>query len=284
MFDFLKKLYEKRHKMITIIMVEDDHTDEPSEYHLLPKFLFQLFAYSTLLILSLVIVVFGLTPVGPWLFDKEDEVLRNKAIQLHQQLVALEDSLYVRDQQLSSIKKAIYTNQDTVFSTFKLNSSDYGITDRPVSSDFFSQKELENLQLVNGSNIIGSQILNNTIKFPAPWPVDGTMTRTFDPESQHFGVDIATEKKSLVKSIADGVIISSVWTLNYGYVIQIQHPDGYISIIKHCSQPLKNEGDTIMRGDVVGIVGESGIISSGPHVHIELWRDGVPLDPELFLI
>jgi murein DD-endopeptidase MepM/ murein hydrolase activator NlpD len=87
-----------------------------------------------------------------------------------------------------------------------------------------------------------------------------------------------------VRALADGVVISAEWSINYGNTIQIQHGDGYISIIKHCSSLLKKEGDVVLRGDGIGVLGLSGVINTGPHVHIELWRNGVALDPELYLI
>jgi murein DD-endopeptidase MepM/ murein hydrolase activator NlpD len=201
--------------------------------------------------------------------------------------MALNDSLLLRDQQLSIIKNVMITNQDTVFETDYIGSE----ISQPPQQRF--QQEIQqqgnsdldfSTPTLDANNIIGSRLLDNSVSFPAPWPVDGTLTRTFEPENQHFGIDIASSEGALISSIADGIVMTSVWTMNYGYVLQIQHAGGYTSVYKHCSLPLKKEGDTVLRGDIIGIIGESGLISSGPHVHIELWRNGIALDPELFLI
>lgn len=290
MLDFLRTLYRKRKLLLRMILIEEDHPDEVNEYVLKPESIFQFAGLTGLMLVVLLITIFGLTPLGPFLFDKEDDVLRSRAAELQQKVIALNDSLTLRDQQLAVIKNVIFTNEDTVFRTDYIG-DDVSRFQPPLSSG--EQSEIDEADLSNtgfttpvidANNIIGSRLLEHSISFPAQWPVDGTMTRTFEPENQHFGIDIASSEGAFVSSIADGIVMTSVWTMNYGYVIQIQHADGYTSVYKHCSLPLKKEGDTVLGGDIIGIIGESGLISSGPHVHIELWRNGIALDPELFLI
>jgi murein DD-endopeptidase MepM/ murein hydrolase activator NlpD len=87
-----------------------------------------------------------------------------------------------------------------------------------------------------------------------------------------------------VKSVLDGTVILSTWTSETGYVIGIQHENNIVSFYKHNSVILKKEGSKVRAGEVVGIVGDSGELSTGPHLHFELWIHGVPIDPEKYLV
>lgn len=137
---------------------------------------------------------------------------------------------------------------------------------------------------MNPSGIVFSNMLNSADDFPAPYPVNGTHTRGYEPDKFHFGVDIATAANELITSIADGTVVGASWTINDGYVISIQHAGGILSVYKHCSSVTKKSGDIVLKGDIVGTTGDVGLISSGPHLHFEIWKDGIPQDPALYLI
>jgi len=125
-------------------------------------------------------------------------------------------------------------------------------------------------------------VATSSMSFPLRLPLRGRQTRGFEPDQGHFGVDVSTNRGESVYASADGAILSSEWTMNYGYVVNIQHAEGYVSVLKHMDRPLKTEGSVVRRGDLIGFVSNTGIISSGPHLHIELWKDGVPLNPDLY--
>jgi len=144
--------------------------------------------------------------------------------------------------------------------------------------------QIDRVNLIESDKIIYSEKFSSVPVFPAPAPVLGTLTQKFDAKKKHFGIDIASSKGSLVKSIADGVVITADWSINYGNTIEIQHGDGYITVIKHCSSLLKKEGDVVLKGDAIGVLGMSGVINTGPHTHIEIWRNGIALDPEPYLL
>ena len=115
-------------------------------------------------------------------------------------------------------------------------------------------------------------------------PLNGIITARFNAGEKHFGTDIATVYNEAVKATLDGTVIYSDWTLETGHVIALQHKSGLVSVYKHCSVLLKKEGDHTLAGEAVAIAGESGELSTGPHLHFELWYDGVPLDPEEYII
>ena len=114
-------------------------------------------------------------------------------------------------------------------------------------------------------------------------PVEGIVTQSFDEKKRHYGTDIVAKANSKVAAVLDGVVIFTDWTVKTGYVIQVQHTNDLISVYKHNSILLKKQGDYVRAGEVLGVVGNTGEESSGPHLHFELWRAGNPLNPENFI-
>ena len=110
-------------------------------------------------------------------------------------------------------------------------------------------------------------------------PLSGSVSSGFQHDIKHYGVDVLGAKDSPVMSISDGVVITADWTLQYGNVITMQHGADLISVYKHNSSLLKTLGDKVKKGEAIAIIGNSGTLSSGPHLHFELWYKGVPLNP-----
>jgi murein DD-endopeptidase MepM/ murein hydrolase activator NlpD len=114
-------------------------------------------------------------------------------------------------------------------------------------------------------------------------PLKGIITNVFNPEQKHYGVDIVAKQNEAVKAVLDGTVIISNWTLETGYVIAIQHARNIVSLYKHNSAILKKVGDYVRAGEPVAIVGETGELATGPHLHFELWSDGNPVDPKEYI-
>lgn len=110
-------------------------------------------------------------------------------------------------------------------------------------------------------------------------PINGIITNHYNAAIKHFAVDLVSERNDAVKSVYDGIVILSDWTVNTGYVIAIQHPSNFISVYKHNSALLKQQGDIVRSGDPIAIIGNTGEQSSGPHLHFELWANGSPVNP-----
>ena len=110
-------------------------------------------------------------------------------------------------------------------------------------------------------------------------PVKGTITTKFNSTEKHFGVDVVAAPDAVIKSTLDGTVVMSDWTSQTGYVIAIQHSNNLFSIYKHNSALLKSAGNVVKAGEVIAIIGNSGEITTGPHLHFELWYNGAPVDP-----
>lgn len=141
------------------------------------------------------------------------------------------------------------------------------------------EDEMYNLAVIDGRK---SNTNLNNIHFFAP--VKGVITSPFNMQQLHFGVDIVAAPNEVVVAVADGTVIMSTWTLETGYTIQVQHSNNLISVYKHNSKLLKRQGVRVKAGEAIAVIGNSGELTTGPHLHFELWQDGNPIDPEKYII
>ena len=141
----------------------------------------------------------------------------------------------------------------------------------------FEESELEMLTVSSGSS--ASQ-LDELFFFS---PLSGIISAPYSTKGAHYGVDIVSKKNEPIKSVADGTVLLSSWTQDAGYVIAIQHRSNVISVYKHNSSLLKKMGDFVSAGDVIAIIGNTGELTTGPHLHFELWYNGNPMNPEEFV-
>ncbi len=122
--------------------------------------------------------------------------------------------------------------------------------------------------------------LENTFFFS---PIKGLVVNSFGDSKGHYGVDIVAAPGARVSAVMDGSVVFSGWTVETGYVIQIQHPNNLISIYKHNERLLKEVGQTVKAGEAIARVGNSGELTTGPHLHFELWYNGTPLNPQEYI-
>jgi len=149
----------------------------------------------------------------------------------------------------------------------------------PVDSAFrreFEDADYEQLNLLNSAQ----EKLNQLFLFS---PLNGIISQKFNVKDGHFGIDIVAKKDEPIKVVADGTVILASWTQDSGHVIAVQHKDQLISFYKHNSVLLKEVGETVNAGDIVALIGNSGELTDGPHLHFELWYEGSPVNPEDFI-
>jgi len=143
-------------------------------------------------------------------------------------------------------------------------------------------KAYQSLQGENSGNTNHKKEKNDLLFFLKP--ADGLVTRGFNKEISHYGIDFSMPVGSVVRASASGIVIFADYTINDGYKIILSHSKGYITIYKHLSQILKKERDYVKQGDIIGLSGNTGKLTTGPHLHFEIWKYQTPLDPQKILV
>ncbi|MEP5943951.1 MAG: M23 family metallopeptidase, partial [Balneola sp.] len=247
--------------------------------------LFMSFTVLSVIFSVLVAMIFMLTPLGGLLYNTDEIEIRREIQGISERLISLQDSLDVRDQQLREIKEVIRLNKDTTLTLDERLSSVSSIENsNNISSSTSSFSNLNISEVFESGSLVLANVIENAPDFPTQAPAEGTRTRGYEPLEGHFGLDIATKENDIFMNIADGTVISSSWTIDFGYVISVQHKDGLVSTYKHCSKLYKTKGEKVFKGDVLGLIGNTGISSSGPHLHFEIWKNGVSQNPLAYLI
>jgi len=281
MLDFLKRLFSNQDQDLTFVVFDED-PESSTSYHFRPSKLWNLFYGSLVAVIIITLLLVMFTPIGALMYNSEDAQLRQRVIDVSKKVQALKDSLDARDSQLSEMQQVIVGSKDTTFSV----DNDFATqteTDQKSSELDFSS-EVSTSGMLSQNEIIFSKIFDQVPDFPTDYPIDGTFTREYNPENGHYGIDIATKEGTSFKAIADGAVVNQDWTINYGFVLHIQHSNGIITVYKHASSLSKSIGDIVLKGDILGTAGDVGVMSSGPHLHLEIWKNGVPQNPNTYLI
>jgi murein DD-endopeptidase MepM/ murein hydrolase activator NlpD len=114
-------------------------------------------------------------------------------------------------------------------------------------------------------------------------PVKGVVSNEFNLGTNHFGIDLVSKPNAVISAVLKGTVIFSGWTMETGYVIYIQHQTNLISVYKHNAELLKNTGNKVKAGEAIAIIGNTGKLSTGPHLHFELWHNGIALNPQQYI-
>jgi murein DD-endopeptidase MepM/ murein hydrolase activator NlpD len=205
-------------------------------------------------------------------------------------LDSLEHELEIRDKYFRDLNDVISGRQPIGSVVLRDSTRDYGNVEfrkSPEDSVFrarVEQEEKYSLSVLPAQSGSGSQqgtSLANIHFFP---PVKGIISSNFDARTRHYATDIVTQPKAVVSSTLEGTVIMTGWTMETGFVIAIQHANNLISVYKHNARLLKEMGDRVWAGESISIVGDSGeLYTSGPHLHFELWHNGVALDPAQYI-
>ena len=230
--------------------------------------------FSTLILISY-------TPLSEYVPGKSSAEVQKGLIALSLKSDSLESILLKRAVYLENINNIISGNELIT----PIEGED--ITLKQEGEIVFEKSKEDSLLRVSveaedkSSLYIKSVSENNYLMFFTP--LTGLISDGYNSKTKHFGVDLVAKEKSRISSVLDGTVIISHWTSETGHVIAIQHKNDYISLYKHNSLLLKEVGDFVNAGDHVAIIGNSGELSSGPHLHFELWHKGTPVNPENYI-
>jgi murein DD-endopeptidase MepM/ murein hydrolase activator NlpD len=254
------------------------------------------FTYAKVLVLSISVFVLlfvlslflSKTLLAKWFDPKHAQMEANKKLyELALQVDSLAVEVDRKDKFIQNFQRILSGDTSTGFvdpaielkGEVKPASAVGNLKLAPADSQFrkdFEQTELSLITLTNSKN----RELQETFFFS---PITGLVSDKYDLKKGHYGLDIVAKANEPVKCIADGTVIMASWTQDSGYVIGIQHRGNIISLYKHNAELLKKVGSFVNAGEIISIVGNSGEMTDGPHLHFELWYNGNPLNPEEFV-
>lgn len=282
-----KKLINRLQRHYRLVVMNDDNFEIKSSIKLNP--LNVLFVVSTLFVIYAFIIIglLKIQPVQELFFgpDKGPE-LRREAVALNQTIDSLlfleqQRSLYVDD-----IRRVLKGEIDTSRPAFNEGSASFDSIDLGANSvqDSLLRAEYERKQQI-GIITTGEREVSNVMeeKYFQP-PVNGIVTKQFDSEENHYGIDIVAKENEPIKATLEGKVIFTGWTSEFGHIIALQHSDNLVSLYKHNAVLLKKVGNFVTAGEVIALLGNSGELTQGPHLHFELWHEMVPINPLQYIV
>lgn len=249
---------------------------------------FIVFGIAIILLLFITTYIIAFSPLKEYIpGNYSDPATRSKQIATLLKTDSLEEVIRERQQYIDMIKKITLgkdtENQIPAKPVSKSDYSNINITKSKEDSLLrteFNQQEQYNLEYSEPS--AGSNGISNFFFF---CPLKGMLTNGFNPTNKHLGIDIVSPNKDeSIKATLSGTVIFTGWTLETGYVIALQHSNNLISIYKHNSVILKKAGTYVKAGEAIAIIGSSGELSTGPHLHFELWYNGYPINPKDYIV
>lgn len=240
-------------------------------------------------ILSMTLSVLSVnTVLKQWFDPRYAEMEANRQVlNLTLMLDSLQKEVQVKNNYIQNVMYILegqnldsLSSSNKVLSTSTLGDINLSPALSPLDSQFRAEYESSDLGLVSLNFNRSEDELRELVFFT---PLEGIITNNFDPKEDHFGIDIVSQENEPIKALADGIVIMASWTLDGGYVLVIQHSGNLISIYKHNSELLKSVGNFVGSGEVVSIIGNTGELTSGPHLHFELWFKEQAVNPEDYI-
>lgn len=238
----------------------------------------------SILLIALTSVIIAYSPLKEYIPGYSSTALKQRATNLVYKSDSLQRVLNINNAYLESVRKVL-TGQIDTFPAFNkeeiLNNKPVIIDDKSLNPSISDSLFREQIELQDRYTLFNEATKSTKVVFFAP--VVGSVTQRFSIKEKHYAIDIALKSGTPVKSAADGTVIFAEWTVETGYVIIIEHTNGFLSVYKHNATVLRKQGDLVTSGEVIATVGNTGELTTGPHLHFELWNDGYPIDPSQFI-
>ncbi len=246
---------------------------------------FSLVIYTIIFILTIFSISFLLstTILSKWFDPRYVEKKANEElIKLSSSIDSLIHESEIKDQYIENIMIILSGGENEFLEKKSVNNNSElkSLTNDYSAIDSFFREEYESN--FSYSEIIRSIDSEQNILLISPVS-SGIVSSNYDPINGHFGVDYVCKKEEPIKAAFDGTVLLSSWTKDSGYVISIIHPNNLISVYKHNSKVFVEPGQIVKTGEVISIIGDTGELSTGPHLHFELWLNGKSINPSEFI-
>jgi murein DD-endopeptidase MepM/ murein hydrolase activator NlpD len=277
-----KKLMKKLKSRFRLTVLNEKTFEEQFSYSLTPLNLIIMFGGFLVVFGTLFYLLVAYTPIKTLLPGYSDGSYNTEAMEARMMVDSLTDASREKDRYLADLRvilsggnlsNAADTGAHQIQEAdlkYKVSDVDEALRAKITEEDRFSIQAIDNEKKTAHGLLLYR-------------PVNGTISNTFNPKAGHYGIDIIAPKEDPVKAVLDGTILYAGFTSDGGNVVHIQHSNNMISVYKHNSALLKKTGDRVKAGESIAFIGDSGEYSEGPHLHFELWENGVPVNPEDYI-
>lgn len=274
---FISKLLTK----YRLVLLNDSTYEEKTSFKISRLNVFSaLFALMFIIVLITSGILF-FTPIREYIPGYSSTSLQKQANLLSYKTDSLRQIVFLNDQYINSLKKVLTGDLETI--EYKPDSVVY--------------KDAMDIQIIEKSkeDSILRQLVDNEDKYNLAninkdkdfylltSPISGAVSQNYSIADDHLAIDISVDIGTPVKAVSNGRVILSEWTTQTGYVLIIDHGNDLISVYKHNSKLLKSQGEIVKQGEIIALSGNSGILTSGPHLHFELWSEGFSIDPNTLI-
>ena len=256
----VKKKKKKSENLRFVIMNEDTFKEKYS-FSLNLRNLYIFLSTTVVVLFVLMFLLIAFTPVKHLVPGYGDIENNTYVLKLNRYIDNLETQMKTQEQYNNSLRKIILGNDTSSVAIKNSNLVDHD------TKSVGSKHQKIDLGIMDSDK---SQYVA---------PLEGKINKKIEVKSGHYGIDIAGAKDAQIKAIMRGVVIFSDWSTETGNTIIIQHPNGIISVYKHNSSLFKEIGDFVDAGEAIAVIGNTGTLTDGPHLHFELWKNGIPINP-----
>jgi murein DD-endopeptidase MepM/ murein hydrolase activator NlpD len=271
-----------------LVILNDTTLEEKISFRLSRLNVFVLTGSVALLLIFITTYIIAFTPLREYIPGYTSVELQKQVYSLQQLADSLETDFQSKDLYINNLKRVLSGDAPVGEIPGKADSMKVpGEYDYPRSEeDSLLRAEIESMSdysINTATSQEFTQQSSGVSSFLFFTPVKGFVSNDFDPRNKHYGIDIVSRKNEPIKATLDGRVIFAGWTLETGYVISIQHKNDLVSFYKHNSTLLREQGAFVRAGEAIAIIGETGELSTGPHLHFELWFNGSPVDPKEYI-
>lgn len=269
-----------------LVLMNDETFQEERSFRLLPFNVAATIGVIVMTISLITILILVLTPLGRIVPERSNLDIRSQISEIYVHIDSLEKAVDDRDAFILKVK-------DLVYEKFEYEDSVEDPANQKVGKDVEVPVKSDELKLLMESvdneaelgNLIENTLEENTdisnMIFMAP--IKGIVSDTFASSRGHYGTDIIAPKGSVIKATQKGTVLVATWSAETGHMIAIQHDNNIVSFYKHNSSLLKKAGDIIDVGEGIAIIGNTGEMTEGPHLHFEMWFNGQPINAERYI-
>ncbi len=269
-----------------VVLMNDETFQEERSFRLIPFNIFAIIGGSIMLVSLITILLLIFTPLG-WIIPEKSNIhIRSELNRIYLQIDSLEEAVTARNLFILKVKDLVYENFQYA-DDVEDPASRTGGKEVPVPAISDELKEL--MESVDNEAELGN-LIDNTLATETNIsemifipPITGMVSDTFAPSRQHYGTDIVAPKGKMIKATQKGTVIVATWSAETGHMLAIQHDNNVVSFYKHNSSLLKKTGDIVRAGEGIAIIGNTGEMTEGPHLHFEMWFNGQPINPQRYI-